>query len=99
MVSGATYTPRVETCGKIVVKPRGKIVANVVQAGMGIEVRGALETGTAAADAVLVAEGATWRGDLRCAVIKVMPGARITGGRFQIDRSLANRSTGGAQSV
>lgn len=99
VVNRATFEPRVETCGKIVVKSRGKITANVVQAGMGIQVQGELDAGHVAADEVLLGDCGRWRGDLTCAVIKVMPGATILGGRFTIDRALANRTTGAAQSV
>jgi hypothetical protein len=41
-----------------------------------------------AASHVLLDNGARWKGDLRTAAIKIMPGATVVGGQFQIDYAL-----------
>jgi cytoskeletal protein CcmA (bactofilin family) len=88
VVSRPTFTARLETCGKLVIMAKGKLVANVVQAALGIECQGEMDARAVAASHVLLDNGARWKGDLRTAAIKIMPGATVVGGQFQIDYAL-----------
>lgn len=76
----------VETCGKLIVPKRGRVVAQrrVVAHG-GIEVEGSLQCGEAiSAGPVTIAAKAEWKGDLRAISLTVAAGAKIFGGYFNI---------------
>ncbi|MBL8761823.1 MAG: polymer-forming cytoskeletal protein, partial [Phycisphaerae bacterium] len=74
----------VETCGRIVVAPRGWLMAGVVIAAGGIEVLGRFHAKYVQSGPVFLAAGATWRGSLLAPSIEIEPGAAIEGGLFDI---------------
>ena len=45
VVTGLKRTQKLQTCGRIVIKSRGRVIAGAVEAQSGLEVHGALTTG------------------------------------------------------
>lgn len=76
----------VETCGKLIVKKNGNVIATkrVVAYG-GIEVMGRLQCGHAlTAGLACIKPRAEWKGDLDAPSVDIQEGAKIHGGRFRI---------------
>jgi hypothetical protein len=84
IVSAAQHTPRLETCGRIVIRPRARVVAETVVAGMGLEVHGELTARWVTAERVRIGPQGRWTGDCTAASIVVDPGGTILGGRFTV---------------
>ena len=72
----------VRTCGRIVVKRRGRIIADLVEAHVGIECLGTIDAKKVVAGPVLIGSRATWKGDCHALSLSIRLGARINGGRF-----------------
>ncbi|MBA4029210.1 MAG: hypothetical protein C0475_08795 [Planctomyces sp.] len=85
VVDQELYTPRIETCGRVVIRRRGRVVADTVRAAMGVEVLGKMEARSVAAPNVYIGPGAAWTGDCSAHRIVVETGANIFGGRFRIE--------------
>lgn len=93
VVDGEMVLPRLETCGRIIVRRRGRLHTRLgVRASLGVEVLGELQAETISSCRVYIGPQATFRGDCRAGGITVETGATILGGRFQIDRSLLDPS-------
>lgn len=84
VVRGNHHANSVETCGKILVAPRGWLMAGVVIAAGGIEVLGRLHAKYVQSGPVFLAAGATWRGSLLAPSIVIEPGASVEDGLFDI---------------
>lgn len=84
VVRGNHHANSVETCGKILVAPRGWLMAGVVIAAGGIEVLGRLHAKYVQSGPVFLAAGATWRGSLLAPSIIIEPGASVEDGLFDI---------------
>ncbi len=84
IISGQQHTPRLETCGRIVIRPRARVVTEVLAAGMGVEVHGELTAGCVIAGRVRIGPQGRWTGDCTAASVVVDPGATILGGRFTV---------------
>jgi hypothetical protein len=75
----------VATCGRIVVRRKGRLSVREASASAGIEVEGAMQAESArTAGHLYLGPGATWRGDCAAATLVMHPGARVADGRFQI---------------
>jgi hypothetical protein len=84
VISETFRAQQIRTCGRIIVEPKGWISASEIHASAGIRVLGQLSADTVSLSPVIIAAGATWRGNLRAPAIHVEAGASITGGRFEI---------------
>lgn len=81
----------VQTCGRIVVPKRTRLVAEVVDAHGGIEVHGHLEARTVRCRGpVVLAKKAYWRGDLTAPALSVADKAVIDPSRFRISPAVLN---------
>lgn len=90
-----SYT-RLQTCGRIVVKPKGRIIADLVEAHEGIEVRGVMEAKAVRSGPVFIGPRAKWKGDCRATSLVVESGAVVQGGNFVIpDDELGLATLGG----
>lgn len=69
----------VKTCGRVVVHRKGRVIAHVVEAHLGVEVQGALDAKVLSGGPVLIGAKAQWKGDCRAPSMIVKAGARVTG--------------------
>ncbi|MFA9480122.1 polymer-forming cytoskeletal protein [Phycisphaerales bacterium AB-hyl4] len=75
----------VRTCGSIVVKKKGRIIARVIEAHGGIDCEGAIDAKTVQGGlGVRLGPKAVFKGDLLALSLRVEEGARVTGGFFDI---------------
>lgn len=84
IVRGNHHANSVETCGKILVAPRGWLMAGVVIAAEGIEVLGRFHAKYVRSGPVFLGAGASWRGSLLAPSIVIEPGAAVEDGLFDI---------------
>ena len=68
-----------QTCGRLLVKRRGRVIAKSVKANMGIEVEGVLTADAVSFGTVLIGAKAQWDGDCKAPSVVVKQGARISG--------------------
>lgn len=73
-----------QTCGKVTILTKGKLVAQTVHAQGGVEVRGGLETKTYAGGPVVLKKNAVWKGDCAATSLTIEAGARVQDGFFSI---------------
>jgi len=73
-----------QTCGRVTILAKGKLVAQTVEAQLGIEVRGGLEAKSYRGGPVTLKKNAVWRGDCVAPSITVEPGARVQRSAFVI---------------
>ena len=74
-----------QTCGRLVVPRGSRVVAELVDANVGLEVQGHLEAKLVRSDgAVLIGKKAYWRGALEAAAVVVDPTAVIDRARFNV---------------
>lgn len=92
VIKNAHGVKKLQTCGKVVVEKKGRVIADLVEAHEGIEVRGILQAAVLSGGAVVLRAKAEWKGDCRAPSMLIEPGASIRGGFFQIaDRSATKR--------
>ncbi len=84
VIRGNHHANSVETCGRILVAPRGWLMAGVVIAADGIEVLGRLHAKYVQSGPVFLGAGASWRGSLLAPSIVIEPGAAVEDGLFDI---------------
>lgn len=84
IVRGAQRLGKVQTCGRLIVEKRGKLIASSIDAAEGVEVQGAIEAKVSTLGTVTLGPKAKWKGDCRAAGVVVQPGAVIEAGRFEI---------------
>ena len=75
---------KLQTCGRIIVQPKGRVVADLVEAHEGIECRGLVRTKGYSGGPVLIGAKATWRGDCTTPSLAVEAGAKIEDGLFAV---------------
>lgn len=75
---------RVQTCGKIVVKEKARVNAQIVEAHEGLEMLGGLTGNVLSGGPVIIGPKAQWSGDCRAPSLEIRPGARIESGTFII---------------
>ena len=89
IVTGLKTTSKLQTCGRVVVKKRGRVIAGLIEAHQGVEVLGALNGNVISGGPVVIGPKGRWRGDCRAPTLEVKWGAQIENGLFQIpDTSL-----------
>lgn len=79
-----------QTCGRLVVQRRGRVVAKRIQAIGGVEMLGTLEASVECEGAVRIGAGGKWKGDCTAPVLRVESGASILGGFFRIGPGAGN---------
>jgi len=84
IVKGLTTTRKLQTCGRVIIKPRGRVIAGLIEAQEGVEVLGVLNGNVTSAGPVVIGPKARWKGDCRAPTLKVKLGARIESGFFEI---------------
>jgi len=76
---------KLQTCGKLVIEKKGKLIASLVEAHQGIEVLGTLESKEILVRGpVILGPKSTFKGDLCAEAVQIDKGAKITGGTFCI---------------
>lgn len=70
------------TCGRIVVKRTGRVIARHVEAHEGVEVQGVMDANVVSGGEVRIGPKGQWKGDCRCPALIIESGARIFGGYF-----------------
>ncbi|MBL0927644.1 MAG: hypothetical protein IBJ11_08330 [Phycisphaerales bacterium] len=93
VVTGVRRTAQVQTCGWVIVEPKGHLTASRIEAGLGVRVMGELRlagaVGAAAAAAItagplILGPSARWAGNGSASRLLIDEGAVIEGGRFAI---------------
>jgi hypothetical protein len=85
---------KVQTCGRIVVPRRARIVAKLVEAHGGIEVQGHLEADQVISGrCTLIDAKAYWRGNLKAPAVIIKPQAVIESGYFEVPDDSLGLST------
>lgn len=77
---------RIQTCGKVIVQKKGRIIAQLVEAkeGVFVEAGGILEANVVSGGLVKIASKATWKGDCRAPRVSIEDGCVINGGYFEV---------------
>ncbi len=84
VVKGFQTIQKLQTCGRVLIKRRGRVVAGLIEAQEGIEVQGILNGNAISAGPVVIGSKAQWKGDCRAPSLEVKLGARIESGFFEI---------------
>ena len=84
VVKGLKTTQKLQTCGRIIIKPRGRVMAGKIEAHGGIEVLGALSGDVVSGGPIIIGSKGRWKGDCRAPALEVKLGARIESGFFEI---------------
>ena len=85
IVTGLKTTQKLQTCGRVVIKARGRVIAGRVEAQGGVEVLGAINANVTSAGPVVIGPKGRWKGDCHAPALEVKLGARIEGGFFEIN--------------
>ncbi|MFG0258278.1 MAG: polymer-forming cytoskeletal protein [Phycisphaerales bacterium JB043] len=73
-----------QTCGKLVIQARGRVIADLVTASEGIEVAGKLEAKEYRGGHVHIKHKALWKCDCRAPSVTIENGGVVAGGLFEI---------------
>lgn len=84
VVKNVQSVTRLQTCGRVIVQRKGRVIARLVEAHAGVEVLGAIEADVVSGRMVRIGPKATWKGDCRCPAVRIDAGASILGGRFEV---------------
>jgi cytoskeletal protein CcmA (bactofilin family) len=84
IVNQAQGLTKLQTCGRIVIEKKGRVVADLVEAHEGIEVKGVIRAAVLSGGPVVLHPKSTWRGDCRAPALHIEPGAVIERGFFTI---------------
>jgi hypothetical protein len=90
VVKTAQQVRKLQTCGRIVVHAKGRVVADLVEAHEGIEVRGEVVTKAFRGGLVEMKASARWKGDCHAPALAVEQGARIFEGFFEVGDRFAD---------
>jgi hypothetical protein len=86
-IKGVCWTSKLQTCGRIIVRPKAQLVAPLVEASQGIEVYGEAEGILVSGAQIYIGPRARVKGQLRAPSIKVERGGAIDGAFVQIAAS------------
>jgi hypothetical protein len=85
IVEGHKPVTEVRTCGHVIVKKKGRVVAKLIEAHLGIECDGVVDAQKIISGGpVVLSKRAQWKGSLRAPALIIAEGARIGGGFFDI---------------
>lgn len=95
-IKGVCWTSKIQTCGRVVVRPRSTLVAPLIEASQGIDVHGSCEGTLVTGGRIYVGPKARVRGSLRAPSIVVEKGGVIDGAmvRIAVARPEADATTG-----
>lgn len=79
VVSGRHLCAKVNTCGRVVVEPKGCLVGTLIHAQAGLDVAGRLVGSVVTSGTVRIRAGADWEGDVNAPVVIIERGARVIG--------------------
>ena len=74
----------VRTCGKVTVRRRGRIIADLIEAHVGVECLGTIDVKKVIAGPIVIGPKARWKGDCHACSLVIKPGAQIAGGHFVV---------------
>lgn len=84
VIKNAHSVRKIQTCGRLVVQKKGRVIAQLVEAHDGVEVEGILEANVHSGGPVRIGAKAQWKGDCHAPALAVEMGGRITSGYFVI---------------
>lgn len=101
-IKGVCWTSKIQTCGRVVVRPKSTLVAPLIEASQGIEIHGSCEGTLVTGGRIYVGSKARVRGSLRAPSIIVEKGGVIDGAMVRISvarpeqDAVATSGSGGA---
>lgn len=75
---------KIQTCGRVVVQKKGRVIAQMIEAHGGVEVEGILEANVVSGGMVRIGPKAQWKGDCTALALEVELGGRIEKGFFTV---------------
>jgi len=84
IINTAHNVRKIQTCGRLVVEKKGRVVAQLVEAQGGVEVEGYLESKVVSGGPVVIRAKAQWKGDCSAPSLEVELGGRIERGYFVV---------------
>jgi cytoskeletal protein CcmA (bactofilin family) len=75
---------KIQTCGKVVIEKKGRVIAQLVEANEGVFVEGVLDANVISGGLVKIGAKALWKGDCRAAALCIEAGSTISGGYFVV---------------
>jgi hypothetical protein len=75
---------KIQTCGKVVVQKKGRVIAQMVEAHEGVFVEGTMEANVVSGGPVTIGSKAHWKGDCSAPSLAVEGGCVITSGYFVV---------------
>jgi hypothetical protein len=75
---------KIQTCGKVVVEKKGRIIAQSVEAHGGVFVEGVLDANVISGGLVKIGSKALWKGDCRAPAVSIEDGCVISSGYFVV---------------
>lgn len=84
VIKTAHNVRKIQTCGKLIVEKKGRVVAQTVEAIGGVEVEGYLEAKVMSGGVVRIGAKAQWKGDCSAPALSLELGGRIERGYFVI---------------
>ncbi len=77
------------TCGRLIVRKGGRVVAQTIEAHAGVECHGAVYGSVRSGGPVTLGARSEWKGDLAAPSLVIKAGARVLGGFFRIRAAAA----------
>lgn len=84
IINNAHNVRKIQTCGKVIIEKKGRVVCQAVEAQGGIEVEGYLEAKVLSGGHVKIGAKAHWKGDCSAPSLEVELGGKIERGYFII---------------
>ena len=72
---------KIQTCGKVVVQKKGRVVAQLVEAQLGVVVEGTMEANVVSGGPVAIGPKAQWKGDCSAPSVSIQDGPPKKRGR------------------
>lgn len=84
VINNAHNVRKIQTCGKVIIDKKGRVVAQSVEAHQGVFVEGILEAKVLSGGPVKIGPKAQWKGDCSAPSLEAELGCRIERGYFTI---------------
>lgn len=84
VIRGTCWTSKIQTCGRVVVRPKSVLVAPLIEASQGVEVWGAIDGNIVSGSLLFVGPKGRVKGQVKAPAIRVEPGGSIEGAFVQI---------------
>jgi len=80
VVKGLKLVSKLQTCGRIIIRKRGRVIAKIVQANAGIDAQGTVDCGKVICGGpVVIGAKANWKGDCHAPSLAIELGANVLG--------------------